>query len=227
LARSHPLGPKAVPSGIVKRPVDTPIILNETGFVGDAQGDTRRHGGPEKAVHQYPFDHYDSWAAEIGPNRLFVGPGAFGENLSTTGLLESDVAIGDVFKLGSAVIEVSQGRQPCWKLNERFSHKTMVCEVQRSGRTGWYYRVLQTGVVAPGDALVLDDRRNPEWSVQRIWKTFYIDTLNRSELEAIAALSALAQGWRDHASSRLSSGKVEDWSSRLDGSNEFEKTPPS
>ncbi len=214
-----PLGPKAVPSGIVKRPVATPIVLTRTGFAGDAQGDTRRHGGPEKAVHQYPFDHYATWAAEVGANALLSWPGAFGENLSTTGLREADVAVGDVFKLGSAVLQVSQGRQPCWKLNERFSNRAMAREVQRTGRTGWYYRVLQTGVVAPGEALVIDDRNTPEWSVQRIWKTFYVDTMNRPELEAIAALPTLAQGWRDHASRRLSSGQVEDWTSRLEGSN--------
>lgn len=214
-----PLGPNAVPSGIIKRPVDTPLALTETGFVGDAQGDTRRHGGPEKAVHHYAFDHYEVWAAEIGPNAVLSMPGAFGENLSARGLIESDVAVGDVFKLGSAVLQVSQGRQPCWKLNERFSSKTMAREVQRTGRTGWYYRILQTGVVEPGDALILDDRQSPEWSVQRIWKTFSMDTMNRDELEAIAALPTLAQGWRDHASRRLSSGQVEDWTSRLEGSH--------
>lgn len=213
-----PLGQRAVPSGIIKRPIAEPIVLTETGFVGDAQGDIRRHGGPEKAVHHYPFDHYESWAAEIGQNPILSGPGAFGENLSTTGLGEADIAIGDVFRIGSAVLQVSQGRQPCWKLNERFSNKTMAREVQRTGRTGWYYRVLQKGIVDPNDALVLEDRQSPEWSVLRIWKTFYVDTMNREELLAIATLETLAQGWRDHALRRLSSGNVEDWTSRLDGS---------
>ncbi|WP_312408081.1 MOSC domain-containing protein [Rhizobium sp.] len=212
-----PLGPRAAPSGIMKRSVVGPIVLTETGFIGDAQGDTRRHGGPEKAVHHYPFDHYKNWAPEIGENSILSGPGAFGENLSTTGVSEADIAIGDVFRLGSAVLQVSQGRRPCWKLNERFSTKTMAREVQRTGRTGWYYRVLQKGVVSPDDALVLDDRRSPEWTVFRIWQTFYVNTMDRGELHAIAALPTLAQGWRDHASRRLSSGQVEDWKLRLEG----------
>jgi len=213
-----PLGQRGVPSGIVKRSVEEPILLTETGFVGDAQGDTRRHGGPEKAVHHYSFDHYESWAAEIGHKPMLTKPGAFGENLSTRGLGEADIAIGDVFRIGSAILQVSQGRQPCWKLNELFSERTMASEVQRTGRTGWYYRVLQSGIVAPNDAMVLEDRLSPEWSVLRIWRTFYVETMNLGELESIAALETLAQGWRDHASRRLSSGKVEDWKLRLEGS---------
>lgn len=213
-----PLGARSVPSGIVKQSVHAPIFLAERGFHGDAQGDIQRHGGPEKAVHHYPFDQYQSWATELGHQQLLTRPGAFGENISTYGLVETDVAVGDVFKLGSAVIQVSQGRQPCWKLNERFSNKAMAREVQRTGRTGWYFRVLQEGIVAPQDSLVLEDRVSPEWSIHRIWRTFYIDTMNRSELGAIAALPTLAQGWRDHAARRLLSGQVEEWSARLEGS---------
>jgi len=212
-----PLGERAIPSGIIKRCVAEPVDLKKTGFLGDAQGDIRRHGGPEKAVHHYPFEHYEKWAAEIGQNPILSGPGAFGENLSTTGIVEADIAIGDVFRIGSAVLQVSQGRQPCWKLNERFSNKAMARAVQRTGRIGWYYRVLQTGIVGPTDKLVLEDRQSPDWTVLRIWSTLYVDTMNREELEGIATLETLAQAWRDHASRRISSGEVEDWDSRLDG----------
>ena len=108
-----------------------------------------KHGGPEKAVHHYPFDHYEAWRTELGDIGLLRQPGAFGENLSAVGLTEADVAVGDVFRLGSAIVEVSQGRQPCWKLNERFGQPTVAKSVQASGRTGWYYRVIETGLVAP------------------------------------------------------------------------------
>ncbi|HSX76927.1 MAG TPA: MOSC domain-containing protein [Shinella sp.] len=213
-----PLGARGMPSGIVKSPVDHALPLSETGFAGDMQGDTVRHGGPEKAVHHYPVEHYGDWARDLGPHPLLAGPGAFGENLSTAGLTESMVAIGDVFELGTAVIEVSQGRQPCWKLNERFGRTEMARLVQATGRTGWYYRVLTPGTVSPADRLVLRERRAPEWTLSRIWRAFYIDPLNRAELAGIAALEPLADGWRAHAARRLESNRVEDWTKRLTGS---------
>lgn len=212
-----PLGSRQAPSGIDKHPVDRPLHLGTSGFEGDAQGDTKRHGGPEKAVHHYPFDHYAAWRMHLGERPVLTRPGAFGENLSTIGLLETAVAIGDVFTLGAAIIEVSQGRQPCWKLNERFGSGTMARDVQTSGRTGWYYRVVKTGLVTPDDRLVLIDRRAPEWTIGRIWRIFYVDTMNVKELEAIATLSPLAAGWREHAARRLVTRQVEDWRPRLEG----------
>lgn len=212
-----PLGPRAVPSGIVKAAVVSPLALSETGFSGDAQGDTVRHGGPEKAVHHYPFEHYAAWWSALGDHPLLAAPGAFGENLSAAGLTEETVAIGDVFSLGTAVLEVSQGRQPCWKLNARFGRPDMARLVQQTGRTGWYYRVLTPGTVAPQDRLTLLERRAPAWTLKRIWRAFYIDPLNRSELSGIAALERLAEGWRTHAARRLENNRVEDWTNRLDG----------
>lgn len=214
-----PLGARRAPSGIAKSSVQSVLSLTELGFSGDEQGDRVRHGGPEKAVHHYPFDHYAMWAKEIGHHAMLKQPGAFGENLSTEGMTEETVAIGDVFRLGSATIEMSQGRQPCWKLNERFGRSDMAKSVQTSGRTGWYYRVLTGGEVAPGDTLTLIDRPFPDWTVARVWRVFYIDTLNRRELEAIAELPALAEGWRTHAARRLQTNRVEDWTKRLTGAD--------
>ncbi len=211
-----PLGLHGAPSGIVKLAVASPLVLSETGLAGDRQGDTVRHGGPEKAVHHYPFDHYAAWRSDFGHHALFAGPGAFGENISTIGLDEETVAIGDVFSLGTAIVEVSQGRQPCWKLNERFGRSDMARQVQSTGRTGWYYRVLTPGIVAPQDRLTLLDRRSPDWTLKRVWRTFYVDPLNRAELAGIAALDRLAEGWRGHAARRLASNRVEDWTRRLD-----------
>lgn len=212
-----PLGKRGAPSGIAKSPVAGPILLGLTGFEGDAQGDTKHHGGPEKAVHHYPFEHYRAWTAEIGPHARLDEPGAFGENLSTLGLTEDVVAIGDIYALGTAIIEVSQGRQPCWKLNERFDIPNMARMVQTSGRTGWYYRVLQPGEVQRTDALELIERPNPTWTLRRVWHCFYVDRLNHAELEALAQLSQLAEGWRRHAMRRLETQSVEDWTRRLDG----------
>lgn len=219
IGKVAPLGTRGAPSGIAKTAVAGPLALSETGFAGDMQGDTVRHGGPEKAVHHYPFDHYAGWLRDLGPHPLLAGPGAFGENLSTAGLTEDAVAIGDVFRLGTATMEVSQGRQPCWRLNERFGRTDMARAVQSTGRTGWYYRVLEPGTVAPGDSLVRIERPAPEWTLTRIWRTFYVDPLNRRELEGIAALDRLAEGWRNHAVRRLESNKVEDWTRRLSGAS--------
>lgn len=212
-----PLGARNTPSGIAKSAVAGPITLTETGFAGDSQGDMVRHGGTEKAVHHYPFDHYAAWRSDFGDHALLVAPGAFGENISTTNLTEDSVAVGDVFALGAAVVEVSQGRQPCWKLNERFGRPDVARQVQSTGRTGWYYRVLAPGLVAPEDRLVLLDRRSKDWTLRRIWRAFYVDPLNRTELAGIAALEPLAEGWRGHAMRRLESNRVEDWTRRLDG----------
>jgi MOSC domain-containing protein YiiM len=213
----RPLGDKGVASGIDKRAVARPLRVTAMGLEGDAQGDRHNHGGPDKAVHHYPFEHYAAWRAAIGPHPLLERPGAFGENLSSTGLSEATVALGDVFRLGSATLAVSQGRQPCFRLNLRFGRADMARRVQESGRTGWYYRVVEEGVAAPGDALVLIDRPLPDWPLKRLLATLYADMLNRDELAAMVALPALPPGWRRLAARRLESGRVEDWARRLTG----------
>ncbi len=133
----RPLADTAHASAIGKQPVHERLWLARTGFAGDEQADRKHHGGPDKAVHHYAFDHYALWAAEIGPRDVLARPGAFGENLSTRGIAERDVCIGDVFTLGGATLQVSQSRQPCWKLNARFGFRKMSARVQQSGRTGW------------------------------------------------------------------------------------------
>ncbi len=213
----RPLGPKATPSGIAKYPVDRPVQLTKTGFAGDEQGDRKNHGGPEKAVHHYPRDHYAAWGSDLGEHPLLGAPGAFGENVSTSGLTEADVAIGDRFRLGGALIEVSQGRQPCFRLNLRFGIADMALRVQRSGRTGWYYRVLEEGPVAAGDTLQLLDRPHPGWSIDRLRRVLYVDMLDQDALRAVASLSALPDRWRRIAEKRLQTGMVEDWTARLRG----------
>lgn len=217
-----PLGPRGAPSGIDKRPVPGRLFLGPEGFAGDAQGDRRHHGGVEKAVHHYAYDHYAHWIATLGSRDVLTRPGAFGENLSTRGLTEQDVAIGDTFRLGRAVLQVSQGRQPCWKLNTRFDTADMAIRVQKSGLTGWYYRVLEPGHVEPGDELQPLDRLSPQWTLQRLWRILYVDTMNRDELAAMAELDHLPESWRGHARKRLQTRQVEDWSRRLQG----EPLPP-
>ncbi|WP_343312786.1 MOSC domain-containing protein [Brucella sp. BE17] len=212
-----PLGPHNAPSGIDKKPVQDGIRITHEGLCGDEQGDTRVHGGPEKAIHHYPLEHYNIWRAEIGERQCLDSAGAFGENISTIGLDEKNVAVGDRFQLGTALIEVSQGRQPCWKLNARFDVPDMAIRVQKTGRTGWYYRVLEEGLAEAGLPMVLVDRLSPEWTLHRIWYLLYVDMLNYDELSAMAEIPHLADGWKRYAVRRLQNRKVEDWSPRLTG----------
>lgn len=218
VGRACPLGPRGVPSGIRKDLVEGPVPLTRTGFAGDEQGDRQHHGGPDKAVHHYPRDHYAAWIGQIGDSPLLQSSGAFGENISTMGLTEADIAIGDRFALGSAIVEVSQGRQPCFRLNLRFELPDIALEMQRSGRTGWYYRVVQQGTVRPGDMLQLIDRLTPSWTIAWLHRILYLDPLNREELRAMTALAHLPQRWRSIAEHRLQKGAIEDWSRRLEGS---------
>ncbi len=239
-------------SCIDKHPVDRPLMLGPEGFESDEQADRRVHGGPEKAVHHYPRDHYAAWRTELGCKDMaaskgalppasepllgggartlppgYLGmkeglsvldaPGAFGENVSTFGMTEATVAVGDVFRLGQALVQVSQGRQPCWKLSQRFGVRDMARRVQDTGRTGWYYRVLEPGTVAPADRIELVDRLAPDWTLHRLWHALYVDRMNLAELQGIAALELLAEGWRRYALRRLQSGRVEDWTKRLEG----------
>ncbi|SOD97186.1 MOSC domain-containing protein [Caenispirillum bisanense] len=211
-------GPDGRTSTIASRyPASGPVAVGPDGFAGDAVADTRNHGGADKAVHHYPRDHYTAWVADLQPGAptILGEVGAFGENISTSGITEEDVCIGDCFRAGSALVQVSQARQPCWKLNVRFATPDMAKRVQTTGRTGWYYRVLDPGEIGLGDRLVLESRPQPEWSLARILHVLYHDTLNRDALAAIAGIPELADGWRRLAARRLETMKVEDWSARL------------
>ncbi|MBC2886978.1 MOSC domain-containing protein [Ochrobactrum sp. CM-21-5] len=215
-----PLGPRNAPSGIDKKPVQGRVRITNEGLDCDAQGDRKVHGGPEKAMHHYSHDHYAIWREEIGDNPRLAAPGAFGENISTSGLDERHVAVGDRFRLGTALVEVSQGRQPCWKLNARFDMPDMAVRVQTTGRTGWYYRILEEGHAEAGDAMVLVDRLSPEWTLHRVWHLLYVDMLNYDELARMAEIPHLAESWKRYAVRRLENRKVEDWSARLEGARD-------
>lgn len=203
-------------SGIDKQPVAGPLHIGLLGLTGDEQGDPRVHGGIDKAVHHYPFDHYATWQLDLGALRLLETAGAFGENISTTGIDETTVCLGDRFHLGTAVLEVSQGRQPCWKLNDRFGIPDMARRVQDSGRSGWYYRVLQPGHAQAGDHLACIERPHPDWSLARLAALLYGRVLDPALLEPALALP-LVPSWRRLIERRLQQGAVEDWGNRIDG----------
>jgi MOSC domain-containing protein YiiM len=203
-------------SAIAKQAVEGVVVVGPEGLHGDEQGDRRVHGGPDKAIHHYPRDHYQAWGGEIGAHPLLEAPGAFGENISTTGVTEADLCLGDRLRLGTARVEVSQGRQPCWKLSDRFGIADMARRVQDSGRSGWYCRVLEPGVVQAGAAFVLLERPHPQWPLPRLAELLYRRTLDRAELAAALALP-LVPSWRKLFERRLEIGNTEDWESRLGG----------
>ena len=217
----RPLGPRLLPSAIAKSPLAGPWTITFGGLAGDAQGDPVHHGGPEKALHHYPRDHYAAWLAETPELAapLSFAP-AFGENISTTGLTEQTVCIGDVYTAGAVRLQVAQGRQPCWKLNAKFDRLDIAYRVQKTGRTGWYYRVLAEGRIEPGTPLLLDDRPQPEWPLSRIISLLYHRPLEFDDLDALSRLPELASGWRELATKRVKNKSVEDWNSRLSGSTQ-------
>lgn len=185
------------PSAIAKSPAVGHVAVGRLGLEGDEQADSAVHGGPDKAIHHYPHDHYGFWAETIGQHPLLANFGAFGENIATRGLTEGEVCIGDRWRLGTALVEVSQGRQPCWKLDHRFDGARVNAGVVRSRRAGWYYRVLEEGSVGAGDHLVLVERPYPEWSVLRVFGLLIAGEHrhDRPGLEALGSIAALAEPW--------------------------------
>jgi len=203
-------------SAIAKQAVHGPVPVGLVGLEGDEQGDLRVHGGADKAVHHYALEHYDAWRVELGRLPALAAPPAFGENFSTTGVTEADICLGDQVRAGTCLLEVSQSRQPCWKLNVRLGVADMALRVQRSGRTGWYYRVLEPGTVQAGDVLRLAARPHPEWPLSRVIRLLYTDTLHLDDLRALSRLR-LPASWEKLVRRRLESHAVENWDRRTVG----------
>lgn len=204
-------------SGIWKEAVNGPVQCGRTNLAGDGQADLRVHGGPDKAVLAYAAAHYPSWRAELTLPGLSAG--AFGENLTVEGLTERDVCIGDTVALGTAVLQLSQPRGPCWKLARRWRVADLAARVQRSGRTGWYYRVLEEGEVAPGQRLALIERPCPEWTVARANRVMYDGRDDHAATRALAALPLLSPSWRGTLERRGRDGPERDERPRLVGPN--------
>lgn len=191
-------------SAIAKRPFAGMVQVFTDGLAPDEQADRRVHGGPEMAVHLYPLDHHDFWQSELGPLDLLKQPGAFGSNLAVRGMVESDVHIGDRFLVGTALLEVSQPRQPCWKIDHRFGQKGMVATIIKTGRCGWYFRVLEMGDVEAGDTIRRLAIGSEEWSVARVFDALVAGKASADDLRELAELQALAPKLRERAKARLS-----------------------
>ncbi|OFW06574.1 MAG: hypothetical protein A3H96_12970 [Acidobacteria bacterium RIFCSPLOWO2_02_FULL_67_36] len=184
-------------TGFFKDRVSGPVRLSRENLAGDRQADLRVHGGPDKAVCVYSADHYPAWRRELGIEDC--GPGWFGENFSVEGQTETTACIGDVYRAGSALVQISQPRGPCWKLARRWGRPEFVQLVTDSRRTGWYLRVIEEGDVTAGESLVLTERPYSQWTVARVNDLTYTrrpaaSRLGGERLE-LAACPALADRW--------------------------------
>ena len=186
-------------SGIAKEPVSGAVRVGTTNLEGDAQADLDAHGGPDKAICVYPAEHFRHWKASVD---LILAPGGFGENFTTRGMLESDACIGDVYRVGSCLVQVSQPRQPCWKLARRWSMPDLAAKVQQTGKTGWYFRVIEEGMATAGDAIVLEQRHDGAWTVAAANDVMHYRKHDRDAAAELAAHVGLSESWRATLSRR-------------------------
>lgn len=188
---------------MAREPAHGRVMLRETGFDGDEVADKRAHGGPEKAVHLYPPEHYPYWNIKLDGHPLLSAAGAFGENISASGFTETKVRIGDRFRMGEATVEICQGRQPCWKIDHRFTAHGVSREIIRSGRCGLYFRVLECGMVAAGDVIEQVEQGAHDWTVARVFHLIigkgHREEGARDMLQNLIELETLSQEWRFRA----------------------------
>jgi MOSC domain-containing protein YiiM len=192
---------RGVRTSIFKAPVTGRVRVTRLNLAGDEQSDLTVHGGPDKAVYAYPGEHYAAWRRELPDTEL--GFGAFGENLTTEGLLEHEVSIGDRFHIGTAEFVVTQPRMPCYKLGVRFGNPEMVKRFHHSGRNGFYFAVTREGELGAGDAIERLERDTGGLTVADVVKLYVEDDDKQPLLERASRHPALPASWRDYFQKRL------------------------
>ncbi|XVX20440.1 MOSC domain-containing protein [Actinomycetota bacterium] len=211
-AREQTWGSRTLVTAAAKEETSGRVRLCVNGIPGDEQGNLKVHGGPDKAVLVYAASHYPRWAAE----GVELPSGAFFENLTVVGLTEADVHIGDTWRVGSALTQVTQPRRPCATLGLRWGRRDLPRLAQASGRVGWYLRVLEEGEVGAGDTLELVDRPEGSVSAAETNRVMNVDRGDREGIERMLGAPGIPQAWRDKLVRRLG-GELEDDSARLDG----------
>ena len=191
---------KSVATGIFKQPVDGRVMMRSLNLDGDQQADLTVHGGIEKAIYAYPMEHYAYWRQELPDEELPWG--AFGENLTTEGLLETTVNIGDCFRIGTAEVMVTQPRFPCFKLNLKFGRDDMVKRFLNSRLSGIYFSVIQEGEVGTGDTIELISRDEHDITVADIVQ-IYVREANDDLVRRAIEVPALATSLRDYFQEQL------------------------
>ena len=190
-----------VSTGIFKEPIDGRVMLRTLNLDGDRQADLSVHGGPYKAVYVYPSEHYPFWKNELPDMELPWG--MFGENLTTTGLLETETHIGDRFRVGTAEVKVTQPRLPCYKLGIRFQRNDIIKRFLVSERTGFYLSVLKEGEVGAGDEFELLERNTSDVRVVDVVRLYSSDRRDLDLLRRAIASESLPGSWREHFRERL------------------------
>ncbi|QJX45534.1 MOSC domain-containing protein [Hymenobacter taeanensis] len=186
---------KPVRTSIFKQPTTEPVYVHTEHLAGDGQADLRVHGGPNKAVYSYPQEHYAFWQNHLGGEELAAG--AFGENLTTTGLLEDQVRVGDCYQIGTAVLMAVQPRQPCFKLGLRFQNDQMIRDFEQAGRSGIYFQVQKEGTVQAGDTITLVQQSPYAVTIQDLTDSLSPGPKNARKLEAMLEAPHLTPSWRE------------------------------
>jgi MOSC domain-containing protein YiiM len=189
------LAGQEVLTGIFKEPVAGPVTVRGHNLAGDAQADLQVHGGEYKAVYAYPFEHYPYWESVL--SRAGLAPGAFGENLTIVGLLEDRACIGDVYRIGSALLQVTQPRIPCGKLGYKFARPQLLKEFLQSGRSGFYLRIIEEGELAAGDEIT-PVRPDPQHvTVRALLGLAYLNEISPALAAKALQIEALPPLWRE------------------------------
>ncbi|HKY61764.1 MAG TPA: MOSC domain-containing protein [Gemmatimonadota bacterium] len=181
-------------TGIFKEPVPGRVAVRRLNLDGDGQADLSVHGGIDKAVYAYPVEHYDHWRRALGSDLPF---GQFGENFTVSRMLEEETSIGDVYRVGTAVVQVTQPRTPCFKLGIRMGDRRFLKRFLASGRTGFYLRVLEEGEVGAGDVIELVHADPGRLTVAEVLRIAYDDPDDSDGAKRAVAVQALSEGWRD------------------------------
>ena len=202
-------------TAIDKHCVSTRLYLSYEGLAGDECGDKFHHGGVDRALHQYPVEHYSYWQEKY-PHTIaqWQAPG-MGENISSVGMTEHNVFLGDRYQWGEAIIEVSQPRSPCFKLNKRWGIEKFSVGMQSISRCGWLYRVIKPGMVSVKEPLVLLSRVDNAMTISAVCESFFGDPLNYTKLLVLKQQKTLSASWLDKIEQRLVSNQVENWNFRL------------
>jgi MOSC domain-containing protein YiiM len=192
---------KLVTTGIFKEPVNTPVMLRALNLDGDQQADLTVHGGVDKAVYAYPSEHYHYWRAELPGVDLAWG--MFGENLTTEGLLEEVIYIGDRFRIGETEVMVTEPRMPCYKLGIKFGRADIIKRFLASRRTGFYFAVVREGMVGTGDAIKLIGQEQQDISVADITRLYAFEKDDAKTRRRAIDLEALPESWKGYFQHQL------------------------